>query len=517
MASDMKARGMPASNQEDLEKELMRLKKMFYSMENPSLSYEYRAKQLKSLRKVLDEMKEEFLSAIKEDLGGSREAILVAQFVIAVLVLDNTISNLKSWMSNSKTSTPLVVSPGTHHYQYQPLGVVCILGCWNFPLVTLLCPLISALAAGNHAIVKPNEISKCSEKVMTKALRKALDPKCYTVVNGGPEVGKHLCSMKFDKMVFTGGHAVAKKIAQACAKNFVPCMFELGGQNPTIVDEDASLTTACEKISHGAYVNAGQLCIRPNTIYVSNKIKKKFDEQLVKTIQTGWGATKEKIMSKDFGLQVTRRQTERVVGYLKDHGGKIILGGDFNLDERYIAPTLIDEPNRDSEVATNEIFGPISIIYGYDNIDDVINEINQRSMDGYKPLAMYYFGKIGGKNQKKLEKHTSSGAFMVNDVLGQGGHPDLSFGGVGFSGQGSYNGFSGFREFSHTKSVGIKQSFNPLSFLLNVPYKGHWKIPLLDEYANYTLPVAMVTQWQVIKFMLVMGLLSAALAYYRSM
>lgn len=508
---------MQATNPEDLDKELIRLKKMFYSLENPSVSYEYRAKQLQSLRKVFDEMKEEFLTAIKEDLGGSREALLVTQFVVAFMVLDNTINNLKSWMSDSKVSTPLVAGPGWHHYQYQPLGVVCILGCWNFPIFTLLCPLVSALAAGNHLILKPSEISKSSEKVMTKALRKALDPKCYTVVNGGADVSKHLTSMKFDKMVFTGGHTVAKHIAQACAKNLVPCLFELGGQNPTIVDDDASFTTACEKISHGAYCNAGQLCIRPNTLYVSNKIKNKFVEQLLKTIQTGWGATKDQIMSKDFGLQVTRQQAERVVGYLKDHGGKIILGGDFNLDERYIAPTLIDEPRKDSKVANNEVFGPISIIYGFDNIDDVINEINEKSMDGYKPLAMYYFGKIGGKNQKKLEKHTSSGAFLVNDVLGQGGHPDLSFGGVGMSGQGSYNGFYGFREFSHTKAVGIKPSFNPLSFLLNVPYKGHWKIPLLDQYAKYTLPSAMITQWQVIKFMLVMGLLSIAFAYYRNM
>jgi len=499
---------------EFLESELHRLKKTFYSLDNPSRSYEYRIQQLSNLKKTFTDMKEEFLTAHHQDLGGSREANLVAQFVMGIIILETTIQNLKTWMADSNVETPLVVSPGTHHYHYEPLGVVCVLGCWNFPVYTCLCPVVSAIAAGNHIIIKPSEVTKNSERVMTKALKAALDDRCFSIVNGGPEVSKKLTSMKFDKMVFTGSNRVAKFVAQSCAKNLVPCMFELGGQNPTIIDEDANLTTAVEKISHGAFVNAGQMCIRPNTLYVSNKVKKKFLEMLVKEVQRGWGATKEQIVSKDFGLQVSRGQTERIVSYLKDHGGKVILGGDFNLDDRYVAPTLIDEPKRDSLVGKNEIFGPISIIYGYEKIDDVISEINEAAMEGEKPLALYYFG---SSNAKKIENHTSSGGFLVNDVMGQGGHANLSFGGVASSGKGVYNGFYGFKEFSHTKAVGVKPSINPLAFVLNVPYKGHWKMSLLDEYFSYTLPVTMTTQWQVIKFLMVLGCLASAFGYYRYM
>jgi len=181
----------------------------------------------------------------------------------------------------------------------------------------------------------------------------------------------------------------------------------------------------------GSFTNAGQACIRPNTLYVSNKIKDKFIKTLLSEVNRGWGSTKEEIMSKDFGLQISKQQTERVVSYLKDHGGKVLLGGDFDIENRYISPTLIHEPRRDSLIGKNEVFGPICIIYGFDEIDEVISEINEQELNNFKPLAMYYFGNYSGENRHRIEKHTSSGSFLVNDACSQYGvNPYLGFGGV---------------------------------------------------------------------------------------
>jgi len=213
---------------ERLEDTLLRHKNLFYSVDNPSLEYEFRSKQLQNLKNVFTCMKEELLEALRKDLGGSRDVLSLTRMLPLIGNLTHAIKSLRSWMKSESVETPLIVAPADHHYQYQPLGVVCILGCWNVPVLAAVLPLISAIAAGNHVIVKLSELSHNTEKVLALILGKALDPRCFSVVTGGVEVSKKLTTLKFDKLVFTGSHRTAQLIASQCAQNLVTySLFEL--------------------------------------------------------------------------------------------------------------------------------------------------------------------------------------------------------------------------------------------------------------------------------------------------
>lgn len=354
-------------------------------------------------------------------------------------------------MKPSKRDTPLALAPAKSRVIYQPLGTVCIMGAWNFPFVTTLLPLVSCISAGNCALLKPSEMSPESSSTLRKLIENYLDNECIKIVEGGAEISIACSQKKWDKICFTGSSEKGKLVAQAAAKNLVPCLLELGGKCISIVDESADATTAAAKIITGRTLNSGQICICPDYAFVHESKKDEFAKAVVDAIKNMYGEDPQK--NEFYSRIVNEFHTKRVHDMTKNHGGKILCGGTVDLKDRYVAPTVIEAPSFDSAVMKEEIFGPVLPFVIFKKASDVIDHLNRSE----KPLAMYYFGATtSNPNKEMFENEVQAGMMTTNDVLLQGINPDLPFGGVGFSGQGSYGGRDGFYSFSNAKALMVK-------------------------------------------------------------
>jgi len=250
-------------------------------------------------------------------------------------------------------------------------------------------------------------------------------------------------------------------VASAAAKNLIPCILELGGKSPTIVDESADIDIAAKKVVFGRFANAGQVCVAPDFVLCHEKVIDKFNSLLKRYIKEFWDEGRN---VKDAGRAITDWHTKRLCAMLKDHGGEVIQGNANAHEDFNLTATVVLNPREDSTMMKEEIFGPILPVFKFAKIDDAIKRIN----DGDKPLVIYYFGATFGSNKTRVEQETSSGGYVVNDVLVHLLNPDLPFGGVGASGYGKYHGKAGFLAFSHNKAVMVRPNI-PLD-LLYPPY-----------------------------------------------
>lgn len=350
--------------------------------------------------------------------------------------------------------TPFYMTPGLSYIHYEPLGVALIMNAWNYPFMGAIQPLITAIATGNMAIIKTSEVAKSSSKVIKKLVERYLDNKAYKVIEGEVEVAKEIITKPFDLVVFTGSSDKGKIVASAAGKNLTPCILELGGKSPCIVDKKANLDYAADKIVFGRFSNSGQTCVAPDYVLVHEEVASEFKKKLVNSLKNSFSGKSEKYLDSDKGAMINDFHVERIKGYLtENHGGKVLFGvknedGLKDIKNNWIAPTIIEDPNLESSIMTEEIFGPILPILTFSSIKDAIKMINDKP----KPLALYYFGCVYGGNGKLVRESTSSGAFVQNETLFQAVHPHLPFGGVGNSGYGSYHGEHGFRNFSHPKA-----------------------------------------------------------------
>ncbi len=408
---------------------------------------DFRIEQLKKLKAAIKEREPEIIQALNQDLGKPE---LEAYIELAVLQdINEAIKNLKSWAKPKKVKTPLTQFPASAYIQSEPLGVVLIISPWNYPFSLMIAPLIGAIAAGNCAIVKPSEVSGQTSKILCQIINQTFAPEYISSIPGGVEVSQALLAEKFDHIFFTGGTKIGKIVMEAAGKNLTPVTLELGGKSPCIVDTDIDLKTAARRITWGKFLNAGQTCIAPDYLLVSKAIKDSLIAEIKNCLQEFYGD--DPAISPDLARIVNQKQFERLSSLLAE--GKILVGGQTNSEELYIAPTLISDVTLDSEVMAEEIFGPILPILEYEKLEDAIAIINQYP----KPLALYLFSTDKQKQTQVLE-NTSSGGVCLNDTIMQVGVNSLPFGGVGESGIGAYHGKYSFDTFSHAKSV-LKKSF----------------------------------------------------------
>ncbi|NES78458.1 MULTISPECIES: aldehyde dehydrogenase [Okeania] len=428
---------------------------------------EFRIEQLKLLKQVVSDDREQIIAAIKADLNRPTfEGYFELGFVKEI---NNAIKKLKYWTKHRKVSTPIEQFPAGAKIYPEPLGVVLIIGPWNYPFQLVISPLLGAIAAGNCAIIKPSEVAANTSEVVANLIANTFDPIYIATVTGGVEITQQLLAEKFDHIFFTGGTRVGKIVMEAAAKNLTPVTLELGGKSPCIVDSDVQLEYTAKRIAWGKFINAGQTCVAPDYLLVNQAVKSDLLDKIKKYIVEFYG--KNPANSPDYCRIINEKQFSRLTNLLQN--GKIVIGGETNSEDRYIAPTIIEGVSWDSLIMQEEIFGPILPVLEYSNLEEAIAMVNSRP----KPLSLYFFSRNKQKQEQVLTE-TSSGNVCINDTVMQFGVVSLPFGGVGNSGIGRYHGKASFDTFSHYKSVLKKGLWFDLSWRY-APYKN--KISLIKK------------------------------------
>lgn len=432
-----------------------------------------RKESLKRLLISIKKHEKEIFSALYDDFKKPEFESVITETNIVYTELKTTIANINSWSKPKKVWPNLINFPSSDAIYSEPYGTVLIIAPWNYPFQLAICPLIGAVAAGNKVTLKPSELSPNTSNIIVKIIKEVFDKNHVEVVEGGIEVAEKLLTQRWDYIFFTGSVAVGKIIAQIAAKNLTPVTLELGGKNPCIIDETANLKLAAKRIIWGKMMNAGQTCIAPDYVLVHQNVKDKLVTLLQLEIETAFGENPEK--SEDFARIINLKNWKRQVDLLANQ--TIIFGGQFNEATLYLSPTLINEPNSDSKLMREEIFGPILPLLSYQSIEDIENYISKYE----KPLSFYLFS----ENNKFIQyviKNYPFGGGCINDTMVHFVNHRLPFGGVGQSGIGSYHGKKSFDTFSHKKSILKKANWLDIP-LRYAPYKN--KLISLKKILNW--------------------------------
>ena len=386
----------------------------------------------------------------------ARQVSLLTDVAASVTPMKHARKHLRKWMRPQRRPTmfPLNLLGGRSRIEYQPLGVVGVISPWNFPVNLTFGPLAGILAAGNRALIKPSEFTPATSEVMAEMVAEAWDEKEVAIFTGGPEVGQAFSALPFDHLLFTGATSVARHIMTAAARNLVPVTLELGGKSPVIVSRSANLEQSLERIMLGKTLNAGQICLAPDYLMVPEE---KLQDVIAAAEKAVTAMYPTILGNPEYTAVVNERHYERLTGYLREaeeRGIRTIAinpaGEDFSAQQgsRKIPPTLIPQPAEDLKVMQEELFGPLLPIRTYKDFNETIDYVNANP----RPLAAYYFGSDKAEEEAVLKRTTSGGA-CINDVIMHVMQEELPFGGVGPSGMGAYHGESGFRTFSHAKSI----------------------------------------------------------------
>ncbi len=426
---------------------------------------EWRKAQLHALKTLLTEGEQELLAALALDLGKSGVEAFLTEIALVRAEIDYALHHLDAWLRPEKVHVPVKQQPATARIHRDPLGVVLIIGPWNYPVQLVLAPLVGALAAGNAAVLKPSELSARVSHALAGLVARHLDADAVTVVEGGVPETTALLAEHWDHIFYTGNGAVGRVVMTAAAQHLTPVTLELGGKSPTIVDRSANLDVTARRIAWGKYINAGQTCVAPDYVLVDRRVEGPLMARLRDAVRQFYGADPR--TSADFGRIVNDRHFERLSRLLDEDGaGEIVYGGDRDEAERYFAPTAVRGPEPSAALMQEEIFGPILPLIAVDDIDAAIDFVNARE----KPLALYVFAE-DRTVADRVVGNTTAGGVCVNAPLYHLAVPGLPFGGVGESGMGAYHGRASFETFSHAKSVLIKPtSIDPS--IAYPPYRG---------------------------------------------
>lgn len=409
----------------------------------------WRRAQLAGIRALLRERERDFLEALRGDLGKPAAEAYLSEVGLAAGEAAHAAKHLRRWMKRERVPTPLVNQPGRSWVVREPLGVVLIIGPWNYPLNLMLMPLVAAVAAGNAAVLKPSEYAPHTSAALARWLPEYLDPECVAVVEGDAGTTQALLANRFDHIFFTGSAGVAQHIMAAAATHLTPVTLELGGKSPCYVGADIDLEVAARRIAWGKFLNAGQTCVAPDYVLVDEAMEARFLAALRDAIGALYGA--DPGASPDYGRIVNARHFDRLALLLAE--GEAVVGGACDREARYIAPTVLTRVPQDGALMAEEIFGPILPVFPVRDVDDAIARIGEKP----KPLALYVFSR-SREVQRRILESTSSGSVAINEVVSQLAVPELPFGGVGASGMGAYHGRHGFETFSHRKAV-LKRPF----------------------------------------------------------
>lgn len=411
--------------------------------------YNFRVAQLNKLSQLIKEHEQLIFNAVYADLRKPAIEAFGSEVLVTLSEIKFVLKYLKTWMKPKKVGTPINLFPSSSYIYTEPLGVALIVAPWNYPFALTIQPLIGAIAAGNCAILKPSEHTLHTSQAIAKIINDNFDPNFIIAIEGGIETNQALLAEKFDHIFFTGGTAIGKIVMEAAAKHLTPVTLELGGKSPCIIDETCDLEITAKRIVWGKFYNAGQTCVAPDYLLVQKNVKSTLVEKLVTHVKAFFGENAQ--TSPDLARIVNDRQFDRLVGLLDE--GKVLIGGNSDKSDRFIAPTLIEAVSPNSKIMAEEIFGPILPILEYDQLSEAIAFVNAHP----KPLALYFFSS-NKQNQERIIQETSYGGGCFNDIIMHLGNPELPFGGVGHSGMGSYHGKASFDTFSHRKSV-LKNSF----------------------------------------------------------
>ena len=403
----------------------------------------WRRRQLDGLRRMMVEEEAALTGALRADLNKPLQEAWIAETAFDAGEADYAARRLERWSAPRRVRTPIVAQPGSSRIVPEPLGVVLIIGAWNYPVQLVLAPLVGALAAGNCAVLKPSEVSAATSSLLAALIPKYLDPDAVAIVEGGVDETSALLAQRFDHILYTGNGTVGRIVMTAAARHLTPVTLELGGKSPCIVTRAADLDVAARRIAWGKWMNAGQTCIAPDYLLVERGLASTLVERLRAEVRRMYGD--DPAHSPDYGRIVNERHARRIAGYLS--GGRIAFGGEVDLAARYIAPTVLLDVAADAPVMTEEIFGPVLPLIEVDSLQAAIDVVLARD----KPLALYLFG--DDAEADRVIGQTSAGMVGVNDTLMFHAVPELPFGGTGASGMGSYTGRSGFDTFSHLKPV----------------------------------------------------------------
>lgn len=428
---------------------LFDLQKAFFQKELKTSSINERLKKLKSLKKWIVNNEKFICEEIYKDFEKGREEVLLTEIKPIIDEIKQHISHLAEWSEAKTVSAPLAFWGTKSHIKYEPKGVTLIIAPWNYPFNLCIGPLVSAIGAGCTAILKPSEHTPNTANLIEKMISELFHEKEISVVKGGVSVSSDLLELPFDHIFFTGSPQVGKIVMSAASKNLTSVTLELGGRNPTIVDETANLKDTAQKIVWGKFINSGQTCIAPNYILVHQSKAADLKKKLIEQIEIQFpisDKTRTKIVnSLHFG-----RLTSLLENTL-NNGGKLIHGGENDTETNFLSPTLLDSISIENPIFQEEIFGPLLPIMTYNNLTEVVDIINNTE----KPLALYLFSK-SSKNQNFILNNTSAGTTAINETTVQFAQPHLPFGGVNHSGIGKAHGEFGFQEFSNSRSV-LKQ------------------------------------------------------------
>lgn len=452
-------------------------KKNQFDIANSSASQRYA--KLEKLHKAVLKYRNEIKDALYNDFRKHPSEVDLTEIYPVTSELKHTKSHLNKWMRKHRVSTPISMLGSSSYIKYEPKGVVLIIAPWNFPLNLTFGPLVSAIAAGNTVMVKPSENTPHISALMKKIIEEIYEENEVAVLEGGVATSQALLALPFNHTFFTGAPHIGKIVMEAASKHLTSVTLELGGKSPTIVDETANIDMAARRVAWGKFINNGQICIAPDYLFVHESKKEAFITAVKEHLKIFF--TENALNEKSYNRIVNNRHFERVKSYVDDamvKGAKIEIGGDFDGDQDYISPTIMTNVSKNSSLMTEEIFGPVLPVYGFTDLQEVIDEINSKE----KPLALYIYSS-SRKNQNRIIENTRAGGTCINHNAVHFFNANLPFGGSNNSGIGKSHGWYGFEAFSNARGV-LKQHIPNALDLLMPPYN-NFKQRLIDLTIKY--------------------------------
>ncbi len=427
-----------------------------------TLDVRFRRKMLERFAEALDKWEGRLCDALWTDLHKSYEEAYLTEISIVKAEVRTHLRKLPQWSRKRRVTTPIKLFPSQSYTVKEPLGNALIIAPWNYPMQLLLNPLVGVISAGCTAVLKPSPYVPTVSGVIAEMIKETFDEAYVAVVQGNRDVNKALHNERWDMIFFTGSPSLGKTVMAAAARHLTPVVLELGGKSPCIVDKSADIKVAARRIAWGKTLNSGQTCIAPDYVLIHKDVKDEFVHAFAEAMRQLHG---EDLKSdRHYVRMVNDKAFERVASYIE--GSKVLYGGNHDASERYIEPTLLDNPPLDSPVMTEEIFGPVFPMITIEGkfVDSVVDFVTSRE----KPLALYYFGREC--DGWEVVRRTSSGGGCINDVIMHIANEHVAFGGVGNSGMGRYHGRDSFEAFSHTRSMIATATWIDLPFRY-MPYK----------------------------------------------
>ncbi len=422
-------------------------------------SVAWREEQLRAIERMCEEREAEISEALISDLGRSAFEAWLGDIASTKAEAVFARKHFRKWMKPRRQNLPLAQMPGRAWVQYDPIGVVLVIGPWNYPFFLCMSPVVAAVAAGNGAVIKPSELAPATSELIARLVPQYLDPEAIRVVEGAADVTQDLLSQGFDHALFTGGTEIGRKIMAAAAPTLTPVTLELGGTSPVLVLPDADLDVTARRIAWTKLLNSGQTCIAPDYVLADRAIARELTEKI--------GATIAKFRADQTNPSlriVNERQFDRLVSLLATTTGKVVTGGGSDRSTLSIDPTVIVDPAPDDPVMAEEIFGPILPIITVGSTEEAVAFVNSRP----KPLALYVFTASQDVGRDLVDRMPSGGA-VINHIAMHCLVPQLPFGGIGASGMGAYHGQWGFEALSHRRAV-LSKPAKPDPSLLYPPY-----------------------------------------------